>query len=303
MRHWCDHNDGLAKYGWSQHDGKHFGVHDVYENKQNGFWIRNSWVKRYGGKYGGDWTVRTRVESSDASNQRPSLVSIIFYFATEYTGWIKSVKASSKSHTLSGATNDLGTFKIRINTNDLSVDKATGNVSLVHLKDHMVNNGYFGRHVSKASKIKEYFGFVEEAYQPIEDSNFIAYQITGTLPFEFDILFESDSLREEFKKNGHELKELPELKGDFFEKTLNDYQTSFVDRFETTFMLKDKQFSPSAISMAQATLSNVLGGIGFFTGQSIVKSQSNKEPVLYWSANLYTAGKHQLFIVWLNSIF
>ena len=235
--------------------------------------------------------MRTRVESSDASNQRPSLVSIVFYFAAEYTGWIKSAKTTSKSHTLSGETNDLGKFKIRINTNDLSVNKATGNVSLVQLKDHMINNGYFGRIVPKASKIKEYFGFVEEAYQPIEDSNFIAYQITGTLPFEFDILFESDSLREEFKSNGNDLKELPELNGEFFEKTLTDHQNNFVDRFEKTFMLKDKQFSASAISMAQATLSNVLGGIGFFTGQSIVKSQSNKEPVLYWSANLYTAGK------------
>lgn len=41
--------------------------------------------------------------------------------------------------------------------------------------------------------------------------------------------------------------------------------------------------------MAQSALSNMLGGIGFFSGRSIVQSINNKEPVLYWPANLYTS--------------
>jgi mannosyl-oligosaccharide glucosidase len=42
-RHWCDQNDKLVKYGWVAHDGRNFGIHDIYENVENGFSIRSSW--------------------------------------------------------------------------------------------------------------------------------------------------------------------------------------------------------------------------------------------------------------------
>lgn len=39
---------------------------------------------------------------------------------------------------------------------------------------------------------------------------------------------------------------------------------------------------------AQAVLSNMLGGIGYFYGSSRVQSSYTKEPVPYWKAPLYT---------------
>lgn len=53
LRHACDQGDGLSKYGWTVHDGKNFGIHDIYESSENRFQIRNTWVKRLGGSYGG----------------------------------------------------------------------------------------------------------------------------------------------------------------------------------------------------------------------------------------------------------
>ena len=59
MRHACDQGDGLVKYGWIAHDGRNFGIHDIYESPENAFSIRTSWAKRPGGQHGGDWTART----------------------------------------------------------------------------------------------------------------------------------------------------------------------------------------------------------------------------------------------------
>lgn len=42
-------------------------------------------------------------------------------------------------------------------------------------------------------------------------------------------------------------------------------------------------------TFAQAALSNMLGGIGYFYGSSRVQSEYTKEPVPYWKAPLYTA--------------
>lgn len=46
---------------------------------------------------------------------------------------------------------------------------------------------------------------------------------------------------------------------------------------------------------AQAALSNMLGGIGYFYGSSRVQSAYTKEPVPYWKAPLYTAVPSRYF--------
>lgn len=272
----------MSKYGWIAHDGRNFGIHDVYESAKNGYWIRNSWVKRYGGKYGGDWTVRTRI-APFGNEEKPSFVSLIFYFGTEYTGWIKSIGKSM----ISGETQDLGKFNIKIDTSknsNLFINRANGNISLVHIKDNLIKRGFFERKQTQSPNLKEYIGFRKEASATaVEDSNFVAYQISGFLPFEFDIMFESNSLREETIRT-----EVSELKGEEFDTALGDWHGKFAEKFEETFKLREKNFSSSAMIMAQSTLSNLLGGIGFFSGQSLVKSVYNQEKVLYWPANLYT---------------
>ncbi len=230
--------------------------------------------------------MRTRV-SPFGTEEKPSFVSVLFYFGTEYTGWIKSLKKSS----LTGETDDLGKFTIKIDTsktdkqNLLFVNRANGNISLVHINDMLMRNGYYVRTQpkSKPALIKEYIGLRTEQMPSVEDSNFVIYQISGSLPFEFDVMFESNSLRDEANH-------VPvELKGEEFDSALSNWHGKFAKKFEETFQLKIKNLSSSAQIMAQSTLSNLLGGIGFFSGQSLVKSLYNQEKVLYWPANLYTA--------------
>lgn len=128
----------MSKYGWVAHDGRNFGIHEIRENPENGFKIRNSWVKRHGGKHGGDWTVRTKVSGGTLERQ---FVTVMFYFSTEHTGWIQSIEKNEKRiGSFTGETPDVGRFSVKIdatssvNTNTLFVNSAAGNLSMTTLK-------------------------------------------------------------------------------------------------------------------------------------------------------------------------
>lgn len=148
-RHWCDQNDGLLKYGWIAHDGRNFGMHDIFETTENSFSVRTSWVKRNGGRHGGDWTTRTSFNPYN-SEQSPVFASAIFYFITDYTGWIRDLKKHGDGLTLSGETKDVGTFKVKIevtgrnkneNFSNVFVDFTHGNASVAVLKETLVQTG------------------------------------------------------------------------------------------------------------------------------------------------------------------
>ena len=109
--------------------------------------------------------------------------------------------------------------------------------------------------------------------------NLIVLQLTGTVPFTVDIAFESDS----YVDRGES------LVGDKYSQVLSDREDNFDIKFEQLFQLSSKGYNDSAIHFAQSALSNMVGGIGYFYGASIVKSKHNSMPVPYWEAPLYTA--------------
>uniref|UniRef100_A0A6P7FTC3 Mannosyl-oligosaccharide glucosidase n=1 Tax=Diabrotica virgifera virgifera TaxID=50390 RepID=A0A6P7FTC3_DIAVI len=109
------------------------------------------------------------------------------------------------------------------------------------------------------------------------DPNLVAIQLTGKVPFTIDISYESGFNTQE------------SLNGNAYTEELEKYRSKFVDKFEKTFKLKQKGYQPREIKFAEAALSNMIGGIGYFYGSSRVQSDYIKEPVYYWRAPLYTA--------------
>ncbi|NXX62561.1 MOGS glucosidase, partial [Scopus umbretta] len=67
-------------------------------------------------------------------------------------------------------------------------------------------------------------------------------------------------------------------------------------RFEETFGLGRKGFPPPQRRFAQAALSDLLGGVGYFHGRSLVQSPLQERPVPAPDAALFTAGFHQLLL-------
>ena len=76
------------------------------------------------------------------------------------------------------------------------------------------------------------------------------------------------------------------------------------DRFEKTFELRGKGYGDELVSFAQSAMSNMIGGIGYFFGHSLVQSELSASPVKYWEAALYTAvpSRYEFFTTkWSNT--
>ncbi|KAF9903612.1 Processing alpha glucosidase I [Lobosporangium transversale] len=87
--------------------------------------------------------------------------------------------------------------------------------------------------------------------------NFIIFQMHYDAPFEFEVRFNSKSS--------------PNIvTSTTITKELAKAISAFDERFEKTFHLKQQGYSNSMIDFAKAAMSNLIGGIGYFYGSSII---------------------------------
>lgn len=119
---------------------------------------------------------------------------------------------------------------------------------------------------------------------------FLIQQVTLKVPFSVELVFESGSAR----TGGSQA--LEQLAGSLLTHALESHAEAFRERFEKTFQLKEKGLSPEEQALGQGALSGLLGGIGYFYGQSLVLpdmevegSDQKVDPVLFPSVPLFTA--------------
>lgn len=112
-----------------------------------------------------------------------------------------------------------------------------------------------------------------------KESDFVVHQVTVQTPFQIEVLFESGSFHDR----------PDQLAGSVLTEELEKRKVAFDQKFENTFGLQAKGFSQSQVKFSKAALSNMLGGMGYFYGQSIVQSVYNEYPLLYPEGPLFTA--------------
>ncbi|XP_022919576.2 mannosyl-oligosaccharide glucosidase [Onthophagus taurus] len=276
VRHWCEQGDGLDKYGWTQHDGTTFGVQEIHDGP---FLISTSFVKRLGGSHGGDWSGRISVNYKKPNINLNEEVSLLWYTALDENskGFIKASNSGSRITGVRGETPTLGEFSIKLFNHSGSVNYesflSTNYLSLALLKETVISSLRF------VADINQIVLAGELSQHNDKNPDFIVTQVTAKVPFTLDVVFESGSFGT--RQNT--------LVGDTYTEALNWHLSRFHQRFEDTYKLKEKGYSPKDVSFAQAALSNMIGGIGYFYGSSKVQSSYTKEPVPYWKAPLYTA--------------
>ncbi|CDH50432.1 glycoside hydrolase family 63 protein [Lichtheimia corymbifera JMRC:FSU:9682] len=283
-RHACDQGDGLNGYGYHQHDGRSYGMQQIKDGPSN-VQITTEFIKVPGGDHGGDWGVRIRGEPMNS--QVPSTTTIIFYAGLEGQGSMDIVSKLSRKGLKSpiqieGDTPDLGDFEIEIVDGPLNVSPEQGidqDLSRTQWWGLQVKEGDIWRAkdiimprllMSAREKIAK--GSPEDAMahpysyftldntlteEEDEVANMYAFQKIFHGQFQFDVIFRSASSPKKLSN---------ELMGPKIKEKSNEFQA----RFETTFHLKEKGFSDKEIEFAQFLLSNMLGGIGYFYGSSIV---------------------------------
>ncbi|XKL59781.1 hypothetical protein PGB90_000797 [Kerria lacca] len=272
IRHWCEQNDYLKGYTWTEHDGRNFGIQIINDDDIK---ITTSFVKKLHGNFGGDWTAR--ISFNSANKIVNETVSLLLYTAIENqtVGYIKPKRYGIMSAT--GYTEGLGEFRIKIKNITQSVIHEsylfTKCSSLNVIKETILNNFHL-LHFNR----ERLFVFTKNLYSINSESNLIVTQLIFKIPFDVDVIFESSSA---FRQET--------LTGDLYTAELNKNKKLFNDNFEKTFKLDSKKFNMDEIKFAKAAFSNLIGGIGYFYGASQVLSKYTSSPVPYWKAPLYTA--------------
>ncbi|XP_053998124.1 uncharacterized protein LOC128886897 [Hylaeus anthracinus] len=284
LRHWCEQGDRLDKYAWLEHDGRSFGVQEIVDNSAV---LNTTFVKRPGGTHGGDWTARIAVTSENGMRDGEE-ISLLFYTAIEEhtKGWIKANLGDENHITgLEGNTQGLGSFTIDFNVIHGTIEEhsflSTVAPGLNLLKETVLQNL---RIASQKGSSKKHIVLAGEQIPLSSDEknknpNFIVTQITGKIPFEIEVSYESGSF----------INRIDKLTGKSYDRTLEKQRKLFDTKFEEIFKLRSKGYTEDDIAFAKMALSNMLGSIGYFYGNSQVQSQYTKGPVPYWKAPLYTA--------------
>ncbi|CAG8734035.1 28074_t:CDS:10, partial [Dentiscutata erythropus] len=177
---------------------------------------------------------------------------------------------------LSGETPDLGNFTIEIidsSGNQIPKIAALKNESIdlhkAQFWGHLVPKGDIWRakdYLSNLFSERKRKSFADEVdpspphllsipNKVQENSNLYIFQLMVEAPFQFDILFKSTSSPAHLED---------------FTSILESKSKNFDTRFENTFGLASKGFDENQISFAHEILSNLIGGIGYFYGTSIV---------------------------------
>lgn len=297
LRHTCEQGDRLQGYGWLMHDGLNFGVQEI---RDKDFTLTTEFVKRMGGDHGGDWTWRITAKQHSSAPQAP-VISLMFYAAADTQGSLEAhVEEKSRLASIRGFSEELGNFKITFGkpvTGELSTAKyasynylktvSPGLEKLTDIVKHSLNRRFV---YSPPSGEKRHYIAVDKYRPPHhqnpqrpadtrKESDFVVHQVTVQTPFQMEILFESGSFRS--RPN--------QLVGSQMTQELERRKAEFDAKFDKTFGLQAQGFSQVHIKFGKAVLSNMLGGMGYFYGQSVVQSVYNEYPILYPPGALFTA--------------
>ncbi|XP_078588118.1 mannosyl-oligosaccharide glucosidase-like [Branchiostoma floridae x Branchiostoma japonicum] len=280
VRHTCEQGDGLPRYGWLQHDGVNFGMQEIIDKN---FSMVTEFVKRPGGDHGGDWTWRITASPRKSKSISIPTVSFLFYAATDGQGTIQPVLENNRLVAITGQTEELGKFRMsfpKVSRKNITYHHLVSYSPRLDLLKSSVEHG-MRRLLFNKTRIQ--YGLagdlIKRSNMPDLKANVLVHQVTLEVPCVLEVVFESESFTSRNTR----------LVGMELTRELEKYKVAFDEKFENTFGLNRRGYTEKNLRFAKAAVSNMVGGIGYFRGKSLVQSPYNEEPVEYWEAPLYTA--------------
>lgn len=286
MRHVCQDSDELNTYGWTQHNGRDFG-HQVLVDQ--GLKLATSFLKSKseGSGYGGDWAVQIDVQTdkSEWDNEMLRHGHLFFYLADE-SGHVLNLAGDTldidkNSLLASGSRSDIGDWQLHLESKDvLELHYSGFRTPHIHNLSDLVQHN-LGAQVRK-------FGQLLLSDSSEDSPNILVFQISASIPFKADIAFVSGTE----VKNSKVEERVSRLTGASLTSLLQDRKTEFDIKFQRCFNVADK-LEPESTIVGKAAIANMLGGIGYFYGQSKISFPENSNLrdnfISYWPAELYTA--------------
>ena len=273
----------MAGYGWEEYDIRN-GGRQVIHDAGNGLDLTIDFIKVPGGYHGGNWAARIKgVPREDSSPN--AVTTVVFYAGMEGPGRFEfKNEPQDLGHEgaviLEGQTEDLGGFDISITPGPDNSSPARSHESwdqkpldrtLAASAQIPVEAIWQAKNVIFSTMKPEVDALVEQYGQEnlpppwqtftipndIKDGNFHMVQKVFQGPFEFDILFNSGSTPK------------PLTSADLSD-TIATTSQGFKKKFASIFTPKSPFDAPKYTKYSQAMLSNLVGGIGYFHGDSLV---------------------------------
>ncbi|KAJ7632404.1 glycoside hydrolase [Roridomyces roridus] len=288
-RHACDQGDGITSYTWTEYDTREGGVQVIIDGPNN-VKITTEFLKVAGGDHGGSWAAR--IKGEPVNPDFPSRPSLIFYFGLEGLGGV-DMDTDEEENGLegdvkfSGSTPELDDFTIRFvdgpNNNHVTegsqARKFEGRIGKTHFLGQPVPQGSIWQ--AKELFLQNIIKRAQDILAPYQDtptetpdpafvlqlsdevytgSNLYAIQKSFDGEFQFDVFFESASAKQ--KLNSATLDQgIPAL------------VASYSQRFQTAFPFPGDLLE----AFSKAITSNLVGGVGYFYGTSIVNRKFSYE--------------------------
>lgn len=274
----------MQGYGWDEYDTRRGGVQSIHDigNKID---ITTSFVKIPGGGHGGSWAARIKGElREDAAEDQKTV--LFLYVTQEGLGSELEAQPSEDRDgydaevTLTGKSEPLGSYKLVVTKGTGKLPESDHDISELRVpgKSTVQSLSYPDDVVWQAKpvvfkQLKEGVDFLVE--KGFGDANppppWQVYQLenrpgAGNVQivqkifegnFEFDILFSSGSGS-------------AEITSEDLTREINDATEAFGQRFSSVFELKAPFHVEKYKKFAQSMFSNLIGGIGYFYGASLV---------------------------------
>ena len=273
----------MAGYGWEEYDIRH-GGRQIIHDAGNGLDVTIDFVKVPGGNHGGSWAARIKgMPHEDAPEQLHT--TIVFYAGMEGLGSLEFVnEPEDLGHegtvSLRGQTAQLGEFEIGISdgpdnsylprSHEVWDQKPLDRTLAASIQAPpealwQAKNLMFSDMKTWVDSLLERYG--QEKMPPpwhiftinndIKDGNFHMIQKVFQGPFEFDVIFNSKSVGDSVTSTG-------------LSQLIEEASTRFKTKFARVFAPKAPFDSPKYTKFSQEMLSNLVGGIGYFYGDSFV---------------------------------
>ncbi|TCD68927.1 Processing alpha glucosidase I [Steccherinum ochraceum] len=302
-RHACDQGDELDSYIWSTYDAREGGV-QVIKDGLNNLKLTTEFLKVPGGEHGGSWAAR--IKGEPLSSDKPLRMSMIFYAGMDGLGGLDMETEENENGldeplTLTGSSPGLDDFTLRIVqilntllTGPMLTDSRNG-LARVILSGCVSHQELYGKHevydsnhsakretdVAPEHILQNVIQHGTEAIGPWKehpggppDPSFV-YQLsdevlTGSTlyavqklldgPFQFDVFFESASAKQK-------------LNSATLDEGIRALTESYNRRFDEVFPVPSTYKATNLESVkefSKAITSNLIGGVGYFYGTSIV---------------------------------
>ncbi|KAL9248511.1 Mannosyl-oligosaccharide glucosidase GCS1-like protein [Drosera capensis] len=287
LRHVCQDSDQLKTYGWTHHNGRDYGQQLLID--QN-LILETSFLKskEEDSGYGGDWAVRIDAKSTGSipDDEGSSHGHLFFYVGDEAGNAISLSKDDVTLHGSSllafGSRADVADWQLHLKSKeDLEIHYCGFRTPHFHNLSELVQ-------ADLADQIRR-FGRLQLSNSYEASSNVLVFQFTGKLPLKADVAFVSGTNL----KSPRVEERIGSLTGESLDGKLFEKKDEFDNKFRRCFDLAEEHGS-EALAVGKAALGNLLGGIGYFYGQSKISLPKTPHSIgddylLYWPAELYTA--------------